>query len=563
MIGKRLLIPVVILLAASCSKNTGDEPAPAPSPPDYSSVQIPASQVPLFAKLSGYNLVSQSPATKSGEPTVSLESLLDQAHASERPFEGKTFRQVPFFQNYEARLASIGDDPAPDITSATVVKKFLVTVIKADSTSDYVVTMVTGRHYAQSNPDFDYLHKSNYTGIILFSTLEGAIAEVRRYVEGRAMECRLLAPGEMQEADPLSLHFINLYAARPETKSQEENGEDGGELEASICVAEMPKPKPAEWDNYDWDDWLYPFSGGGSGGGGSSSGGSGSGDGGDDSDLIQIDKTEYTVSLSSNLPQYISMQGSGSYEEGTTIAVGYLFNYLVVQVEFSMWTGDFSDRTTPTFTYKVTRNITSTAYFDYQSPCADNTKNVTNPLIAMSVAPSGGWNYYGGTFGWTRSSGTQEHSGLDLEASLGTPVYAMYSGTVHVIESGAKNEHERRSYGNEIVIECVVNGQTLYFQYAHLQYGNPVAINPRTWEPFQEGDEVFAGDMIGYSGKTGNAFRDKDVPVKHLHLGVSTNWSSISRKLNNWIDPSPYINGTIDASTIMDSKGSVDDINCD
>ena len=69
--------------------------------------------------------------------------------------------------------------------------------------------------------------------------------------------------------------------------------------------------------------------------------------------------------------------------------------------------------------------------------------------------------------------------------------------------------------------------------------------------------------MIGYSGKTGNAFSDKDVPVKHLHLGVSTNWSSISRKLNNWIDPSPYINGTIDASTIMDSEGSVDDINCD
>lgn len=62
------------------------------------------------------------------------------------------------------------------------------------------------------------------------------------------------------------------------------------------------------------------------------------------------------------------------------------------------------------------------------------------------------------------------------------------------------------------------------------------------------------------SGKTGNAFKDDEVPVKHLHLGVSTTWGSSGK---NWIDPAPYINGTVDAENIMNNKGVINDIECD
>lgn len=118
------------------------------------------------------------------------------------------------------------------------------------------------------------------------------------------------------------------------------------------------------------------------------------------------------------------------------------------------------------------------------------------------------------------------------------------------------------SYGNEIVIECEVDGETLYFMYSHLNYGNPIAINPRTGIEFAIGDLVYVGDLIGFSGKTGNAHDDGDVPNKHLHLGISTDWHTDHRD-NNWIDPAPYINGTINAESKLTNGVKVEAIRCD
>ena len=162
--------------------------------------------------------------------------------------------------------------------------------------------------------------------------------------------------------------------------------------------------------------------------------------------------------------------------------------------------------------------------------------------------------YYGGTFGMTRNGGTKKHTGVDIAATPGTELYAMYSGTVHMVQTKYnEDKYVKGSYGNEIVIN----------QYSHLHYREPIAINPRTRLPFKEGDEVFEGDMIAYSGKTGNAYRDKDVPNKHLHLGVSTDWQ-VSRRNNNWIDPAPFPNGTINVDKNHPySGGTIDNIKCD
>ena len=78
--------------------------------------------------------------------------------------------------------------------------------------------------------------------------------------------------------------------------------------------------------------------------------------------------------------------------------------------------------------------------------------------------------------------------------------------------------------------------------------------NPRTGQIFSIGDQVYRGDLIGYTGKTGNAWND-DVPNKHLHLSVFVGGSTV--------DPVSYINGTIDPDTIQATRGEVSNIQCD
>jgi len=64
-------------------------------------------------------------------------------------------------------------------------------------------------------------------------------------------------------------------------------------------------------------------------------------------------------------------------------------------------------------------------------PCNDLAKHKANPLVKMEIAPSGGWNFLGGTWGNTRKDkkgNTRFHHGIDLAGLVGTPVYAMFDG---------------------------------------------------------------------------------------------------------------------------------------
>ncbi len=66
------------------------------------------------------------------------------------------------------------------------------------------------------------------------------------------------------------------------------------------------------------------------------------------------------------------------------------------------------------------------------------------------------------------------------------------------------------------------------------------------------GSKVFQGQLIGYTGKTGNAH---NVPNKHLHLGVIDS-------SGKYIDPSEFINGDVDAKNQQSKKGRIDNIKC-
>ncbi|CAL9412005.1 peptidase [Streptomyces sp. DH-12] len=105
------------------------------------------------------------------------------------------------------------------------------------------------------------------------------------------------------------------------------------------------------------------------------------------------------------------------------------------------------------------------------------------------------------------SSGS--HTGIDFHAASGTPVQSVGVGTV--VEAGWGG-----AYGNQVVIKM---HDGTYTQYAHL---SSIAVSV--------GQEVAAGQQIGFSGATGN------VTGAHLHFEART-----SAEYGSDLDPVAYL----------------------
>jgi hypothetical protein len=296
---------------------------------------------------------------------------------------------------------------------------------------------------------------------------------------------------------------------------------------------------------------------------------------------------EFDVKLSSNIPEYVEMLGSGRYPSGSVVPIEYQLTSLVIkEPEFSYWTGTFAGEKTAVFLEILVRDVESTAYFEVQDPCGSGLRGVTNPLVEMRIAATASGSYVNGTFnayrGKSKKTGKDKyHQGVDFYANEGTAAYAIASGRVVRVLTGAPDRESNYNggYGNVIIIACDVainpyndDGQfettkTLYLQYSHLQAGNPVAINYRTGEPFKKGDPVYRGDLIGYTGRTGNAY--EGVPNPHLHLGASFEINADGKiPSSSWVDVMPYINGTIDMAELENdfgkpNKGQLKNIICD
>lgn len=93
------------------------------------------------------------------------------------------------------------------------------------------------------------------------------------------------------------------------------------------------------------------------------------------------------------------------------------------------------------------------------------------------------------------------HSGVDLAAALGTPVYASASGYV-------SNANWAGGYGLLVAIEHVGGMQTRYGHLSRIAVGG--------------GQYVEAGTVIGYVGSTGNS------TGPHLHYEVRINGRAVN-----------------------------------
>ena len=161
-----------------------------------------------------------------------------------------------------------------------------------------------------------------------------------------------------------------------------------------------------------------------------------------------------------------------------------------------------------------------------------------------AIAQNGQHNgYFSDVFVWPTVSsritcgfgGYVGHYGTDIGVSIGTQVWAAASGKVIIASTvttdpsgpytstGVKDHsftpRTNYGYGNYVVIDNGLDskGRRIYTYYAHL---SSVAVSP--------GQTVAQGQIIGYSGNTGNSYG------AHLHFEVKINGVSV--------DPMSYFN---------------------
>ena len=144
----------------------------------------------------------------------------------------------------------------------------------------------------------------------------------------------------------------------------------------------------------------------------------------------------------------------------------------------------------------------------------------------------------------------------DYVASSGTPVYAPCEGTVQFCQSYAVNYSKLASYGNHFIFTSS-NG-VYKVKGAHLSSFNNVTLTyisslsyPCSATTYSCSTITLAtrsvkqGDLIGYTGMTGNA------SGPHIHLEVSKNGTYVDplAVFETWKDlPDPILPGTVDTT---------------
>lgn len=122
------------------------------------------------------------------------------------------------------------------------------------------------------------------------------------------------------------------------------------------------------------------------------------------------------------------------------------------------------------------------------------------------------------TAGWTYNDGSA-HNAIDLRAAVGTPVYAAEEGTVDQVQYwDGYTKTGMQSYGNMVRLRhAAYKGGGLQTRNAHLSKIMVVS-----------GQAVKEGDLLGYSGETGNC------QGAHLHFEVIYN--GVRCNPLNWLD---------------------------
>ena len=110
------------------------------------------------------------------------------------------------------------------------------------------------------------------------------------------------------------------------------------------------------------------------------------------------------------------------------------------------------------------------------------------------------------------------HNGIDIAKSGSRPIFASADGVV-------RRSYRSSSYGETIMLEHEINGDTWETVYAHMHENS---------RRFKDGQHVKQGDVIGQMGNTGNS------TGQHLHFELHKNglWNMAK---SNAVDPEQYL----------------------
>ncbi len=181
-----------------------------------------------------------------------------------------------------------------------------------------------------------------------------------------------------------------------------------------------------------------------------------------------------------------------------------------------------------------------------ERPCFDADNVQANPLIEMKIL---GTKYNGKKGGRYGSGRGRMHNGIDLDATIETPVYAMFDGKVtKVVNKYDPNVafidypkkyplDEKTNYnaGNRVWIESDTPKGKILIKYFHL---NDISV---------KASNIKAGTLVGHTGATGSA-GSSDSAGPHLHLEVYLNGKRT--------DPEAFL------YTQFDEQGNVTTPNC-
>ena len=121
------------------------------------------------------------------------------------------------------------------------------------------------------------------------------------------------------------------------------------------------------------------------------------------------------------------------------------------------------------------------------------------------------------------------HYGIDFGGAYGASVKSVDDGVVVVV--GDNTQIGYRGYGDHIMIEHTKpNGEKYYSFYAHLRSDSI---------PYEVGQTISQGDVIGIQGSTGRSTGD------HLHFEIREAKEGQSLVVAPKVDPAPYLEGLL------------------
>ena len=131
-----------------------------------------------------------------------------------------------------------------------------------------------------------------------------------------------------------------------------------------------------------------------------------------------------------------------------------------------------------------------------------------------------------------RTASRPNHNGIDIAESGTRPIYAIADGTV-------TRSYTSTSYGECIMIEHRINGQTWESVYAHLRKGT---------RRVSVGQRVKKGQEIGTMGNTGRSYG------QHLHFELHRGRWNINK--SDAVDPLKYLDKNLSTSKKSSNSSS-------